>query len=223
MSAHPAQRRIAMRPCIVLYRKVAREEESSPIMNKKIILASESPRRAELLKKIIKNFSVFPSDVDESKIREKDPVKLAVFAAVMKAEFVAKKFPRALVIAADTIVVYKNKIFGKPKNRRDAQKTLRFLSGKTHEVITGLAVYSVVSCRDLSLPVTGYEITKVKFKKITDKEIEYYLDNYEVLDKAGSYAIQDINDMFIKSIKGNYDNVVGLPVKKLKKLIRDRH
>lgn len=186
-------------------------------MNKKekIILASKSPRRIELLKKIIENFEVYPSDVDEEKITEKDPVKFAVLAAIEKAKAVGEKFPGALVIGADTIVVYENKIYGKPKNHDEAREMLKTLSGRSHQVITGIAIYNAGTRRKIA----GYEITEVVFKALANEEIENYLVNYEVLDKAGSYAIQDIEEAFIEKINGDYDNVVGLPVEKLRQML----
>jgi len=184
--------------------------------NKKIILASKSPRRIELLKKIIKDFEVYPSDVDENKITEKDPVRFAVRAAEEKAKAVGEKFPGAVVIGADTIVVYENQIYGKPKNHDEAREMLKTLSGRAHQVITGIAVYSA----DTRRKAAGYETTEVIFKILAGEEIEKYLLNYEVLDKAGSYAIQDIEDAFIEKINGDYDNVVGLPVAKLRQMLK---
>lgn len=182
----------------------------------KIILASKSPRRIELLKKIMKDFEVCPSDVDENNITEKNPVNFAVRAAEEKAKAVGEKFPGAVVIGADTIVVYENKIYGKPKNHNEAREMLKTLSGRAHQVITGIVIYNA----DTRRKAAGYEVTEVIFKTLTGEEIEKYLLNYEVLDKAGSYAIQDIEDAFIKKINGDYDNVVGLPVEKLNKMLK---
>lgn len=185
----------------------------------KIILASGSPRRIELLKKITENFEVYPSDIDEESITEKDPSAFAVRAAEEKAKAAGNKFPGTVVIGADTIVVYENQIYGKPKNHDEAREMLKTLSGRSHQVITGIAIFKAGTGRDLSLQITDHEKTEVVFKKLTDEEIENYLAGYEVLDKAGSYAIQDIEEAFIEKINGDYDNVVGLPVGKLKKML----
>lgn len=189
-------------------------------MDKKerMILASSSPRRIELLKEIMEDFEVYPSDVDEENITEKNPAVFAVRAAEKKAKAVGEKFPGAVVIGADTIVVYENRIYGKPKNHDEAREMLKTLSDRSHQVITGVAIYKN-SAPALPLVATGYEVTEVIFKKLTDEEIENYLAGYEVLDKAGSYAIQDIEEAFIEKINGDYDNVVGLPVGKLKKML----
>jgi len=181
-----------------------------------IILASRSPRRAGLLKKIISDFEIIPSSVNEEKIKEKDPIKFALQAAELKAKDVGTRHPQAIVIGADTIVVLEGKIFGKPKDPEDAKKILKMLSGKTHQVISGIAVYK----KDESKLISAYESTDVAFKVLSDKEIEDYIKKETVHDKAGSYAIQDIGDRFIKGIKGDYDNVVGLPVNLVKKLLK---
>ncbi|MFH1453642.1 MAG: nucleoside triphosphate pyrophosphatase [Armatimonadota bacterium] len=180
-----------------------------------IILASKSPRRVDLLKKITGNFTVFPSSADETSIKEKDPVRFAVKAAVIKAKEVGDKFPHSVVIGADTIVVFNNEILGKPGDLDHAREMLKVLSGNTHTVITGIAVYK----KDDNKLLTDYEETRVKFKELPEEVIDNYLNNHEVLDKAGSYGIQTIKDEFVEDIKGDYDNVVGLPVERLRKLL----
>jgi septum formation protein len=182
-----------------------------------IILASRSPRRLELLRKAIKEFRVFPSSFNEQNLREKDAVKFAVKAAVGKAKDVGRRYPSSIVIGADTIVVLNGKIFGKPKNPEDSKRTLSAFSGKTHQVITGVAVYK----KNEDKLVSAYESTDVTFRNITKKKIEGYINKRNVHDKAGSYAIQDIGGRFIKEIKGDYDNVVGLPVALVKQLLRE--
>lgn len=176
-----------------------------------IILASASLRRIELLKKITKDFKVSPPDIDEN--IDKSPFVLPLFLSLLKAENVLKK-ESGLIIAADTVVSLNNKIFDKPKNYGDAFKTLQTLSGNTHVVITGVCLaYS--SIRLLTL-----EKTFVTFNKLSDEEIEEYIKTFNPYDKAGSYGIQD-NFPLVNSIKGDYDNVVGLPVNSIKKLIKE--
>jgi septum formation protein len=182
---------------------------------KTIILASASPRRRELLKKITKKFKVFRSKVKESEIIAKNPEAFAVKAAIAKAEDVALRSKNALVIGADTIVVLGKKILGKPKSKKDAIDTLRSLMGKTHRVITGLAIVDSETFEKHA----GLEITKVKMRKAPKKEILNYVKSGRPMDKAGSYGIQEIEDIFIDKIEGDYENVVGLPVMKTKKLL----
>lgn len=182
---------------------------------KRTILASASPRRKELLKTICRNFRVIPSRFDESKLKAKSPEGFAVKAAIAKAEDVALKKKNALVIGADTIVVLGKKILGKPKNRKDAVRMLKSLSGRIHKVITGIAVVDSETFKTSA----DYVVTKVRFKKVSEKRIFDYVRSGRPLDKAGAYGIQEIENEFGIEIKGDYNNVVGLPLKGLKKLL----
>jgi len=182
--------------------------------NISIILASASPRRAELLGRIIKDFKVVPSGFDESRLDSTDPVMFAKKASYEKAKDVSQKDPDAIVIGADTIVVLDNKIFGKPSDLVHARQMLKELAGKTHQVITGITIFR----RGRSL--TAHEVTNVTFRDITDKAIDEYIKSSHVLDKAGSYAIQEIGDKFVSKSEGDHDNVVGLPVKLLREMLR---
>lgn len=181
-----------------------------------IILASRSPRRKELLRKIVDEFKVVPSDIDESSINETDPVSFAIEASILKAKDVARKYPDEIVIGADTVVAVGNYIIGKPLDKEDAKRILKLLSGTKHRVITGIAIYRE-SDRKL---ITNYEVSYVKFKDLSDEEIEKELSKNDYMDKAGAYAIQSVGDTFVEELKGDYDNVVGLPVNKLKKLLK---
>lgn len=185
-------------------------------MPKTIILASASPRRIELLKKIVREFKIIPSGIDEMRINAKSPKTFAVKAALAKAKDIAAKRKNAVVIGADTIIVLGKKIIGKPKNKKDAVRILTSLAGRTHQVITGMAVVDSNSSKEL----TDYEVTRVKMKKVKAGEIKEYVESGRPLDKAGAYGIQEIEDIFIEKIVGDYDNVVGLPVRALKKLLR---
>jgi len=180
-----------------------------------ITLASASPRRKELLKKIIKNFKVAVSSVDETKIKAKTPEGFAVKAALAKAEDIARKSKNSLVIGADTIVVLGKKILGKPKNKQAAFKMLKSLCGRAQKVITGVAIVD----SDTLEKITDFEVTKVSMKKASAQDILHYIKTHKPLDKAGSYGIQEMDEVFIDKIVGDYDNVVGLPVKLLKKLL----
>jgi 23S rRNA (uracil1939-C5)-methyltransferase len=180
-----------------------------------IVLASKSPRRRELMARIAPEFRVFPVDVDESAIPEKDPVKFAVEAAVRKAKAAADSFPAAIVIGADTVVALGRRILGKPFDRESARAMLKILSGQRHRVITGLALYR----KDEDRLLTGYELTYLTFRPLSDGMIESYLDKDDYLDKAGAYAVQDVGDAFVRRLRGDYDNVVGLPVQKVAALL----
>ncbi len=182
-----------------------------------VILASRSPRRRELLARLFPVFRVVHSSVDESRIAETDPVRFAMAAAEAKARDVAGKNPDALVIGADTIVCLGPEIFGKPADRAAAEAMLERLSGRKHRVITGVALIQ----KDEDRAVVSYEITYVAFKTLDPAAVAAYLDNHEYLDKAGSYAIQEIGGAFIEKIEGDYNNVVGFPVKRVKHMLRE--
>ncbi len=184
-----------------------------------VILASQSPRRRELLARLFASFRVVPSGVDESSIVEADPVRFAMAAAEAKARDAAEKNPDALVIGADTIVCLGPEIFGKPADRAGAEEMLRRLSGRKHRVITGIAFVHLKEDR----LVVSYEITYVAFKTLDPAAIAAYLDHHEYLDKAGSYAIQDVGETFIEKIEGDYNNVVGFPVKRIKHMLKELH
>jgi septum formation protein len=181
----------------------------------KVVLASASPRRKELLKKIVRTFKISPSRVNESKIKARTPEALAVKAALAKAEDVALKHRNAVVIGADTIVVLGKKILGKPKSKKEATAMLKSLSGRTHQVITGLAVVD----SETFAKIADFVVTKVKMKKVPIEEIQAYVKSGRPMDKAGAYGIQEIEEIFIDKLAGDYDNVVGLPVRRLKELL----
>lgn len=177
------------------------------------ILASASPRRQELLRLITDTFEVHPVDADET-LPAGMPVDLAPsFLADVKAQAAAKDFPDALVIGCDTIVTLDDEIMGKPRDREDAFRMLRRLSGETHTVMTGTALY-------LNGKSTVFTVeTKVTFYELTDDEINAYLDTGEPFDKAGAYGIQGKGSLLVQRIEGDYFNVVGLPVAALSRAI----
>ncbi len=181
----------------------------------KLILASNSPRRRELLSNITKAFSVAASGVDEASIRETSPSKFVLLASELKAKDVGDKNPDAIVIGADTIVVIDGRILGKPNDHEEAKKMLSDLSGKEHEVMTGITLYNSASGKK----ITSLKATKVKFKKLSPKDIDDYLEKVDVLDKAGAYAIQEYGEVLVENIVGDRDNVVGLPTGMLKAMI----
>ena len=181
-----------------------------------IILASASPRRRQLLRRLIKHFRIIPSRLDERKITAANPPRLAVKTAYAKCAELAARYPKAIVIGADTIVVLGQIILGKPGSKKEAISMLTRLSGRTHRVITGLAVYDP-NQKKIS---TTREITYVKMKKVGKTEILTYVKSGRPMDKAGGYGIQEIEEIFIERIKGDYDNVVGLPLLTLQKLLQ---
>lgn len=180
-------------------------------MDRKIILASQSPRRKKLLNQIGLNFEIRASKYEEDMTVKKDPQELVQFLALNKAKDVAQYYQDAIVIGADTIVVYKNKVIGKPKNVEEARKTLRNLSGQKHEVITGFAVIDI-SKNEI---INDFGLAQVQFRKLDQKEIEDYIQTGEPLDKAGSYGIQSKGAVLIDKIEGDYFSVVGLPIAKI--------
>ncbi len=178
-------------------------------INKKIILASGSPRRKELLESLGLDFEVVVLSIDETM---KDNVSLNESIsdlAYRKADAVFKDNQDSLVIGSDTIVVFDTEILGKPKDKEDARQILSKLSGKVHEVKTAVAI----------LTSNQYEVfvstTKVKMSQITDEEIETYIETGEPMDKAGAYGIQGYGARFIESIEGDYYTVMGLPINML--------
>ena len=183
------------------------------LKNIRVILASKSPRRRELLSKIIESFEIIVSDADESVEVGTHPRDAVEILAVKKGEIVAKENPDALVISSDTLVELSGVALGKPRDKDDAFSMLSSLSGKAHNVHTGVAV----SYRGRVL--SGRDTTAVYFKEITPSQIEEYIETGEPMDKAGSYAIQGIGGKFIEKYEGDFDTVVGLSLKLTEKLI----
>ena len=178
-----------------------------------VILASQSPRRIELLKTVIKNFRVVPSKINEVCDINLSPEENAILLGREKATWVAKHHPRNLVIGADTMVVLKNKIIGKPTDAENARQILRQLSGQEHKVITGVAVVH-------SKIFSAASISHVRIKTLTPNEINSYVESSEPMDKAGAYAIQGEGSFLVESYSGTYSNIIGLPMDLLKDLLQ---
>ena len=178
----------------------------------KLILASNSPRRKELLEKYNYKFTVIKSNFDESKIKKHPPKKLVKILAYNKALSVFKDNKDSVVLGADTVVVYKNKILGKPNNKKDAVKTLQLLSGRKHYVYTGFAIISNKK------KIVKYVKSKVCFNTLSNDLIKKYVDTGLPLDKAGSYGIQD-GFPIVKRYIGSYNNIVGLPIETIDKIL----
>ncbi len=177
-------------------------------MSSRLILASKSPRRYELLKQVGLDFEVIPSSVKEDFVQKESPAEHVIRLAEAKAGDVAREYPGHWVIAADTVVYINGPILGKPRDREEAVEMLRCLSGREHWVLTGYSVCHLEKRKNDKEAVQ----TAVKVKSLTPGEIEWYVQTGEPFDKAGGYAIQGIGSFMIESIRGSYTNVVGLPL-----------
>lgn len=176
-----------------------------------IILASASPRRAELLKQIGLNFQVCPSDLSETVATRTAPAEAVEKLALMKAQTVGRRFKRGLIIGADTVVAINREIIGKPENNRHAIEILSRLSENHHEVVTGVSLIDLENGRH----IVWSERTQVHFRKLRESEILEYVRSHDVSDKAGAYGIQEKAAAFVSRIEGCYFNVVGLPLASL--------
>lgn len=182
----------------------------------KIILGSSSPRRADILKKLKLDFEIIPSSYVEPHDQTDFSYAYVEKLAYNKAFDVAKNITNcSKVIGADTIVVIDNKILGKPKDKNEALKMLKMLSGKTHFVVTSIALIDTPSLEFKIKSTTTY----VTFENLTNEQINYYIENYKPFDKAGSYGIQELPEGYIKSFEGSLDNVIGLPSETLLEMI----
>ncbi len=186
-------------------------------MNTNIILASSSPRRRELLRQIGLTFSTDPADIDEGRLPGESPEESAVRIARDKARVTASRKAEGIVIGADTIVVLDDAVLGKPKDARDAERMLSMLSGRVHQVITGVAVIEAQSGRN----AVRASITRVWFRKLSPQEIASYVAGGEPLDKAGAYGIQGKGALLVSKIEGCYSNVVGLPLALLAEMLTE--
>jgi len=176
-----------------------------------LILASASPRRADLLRQLKLDFEVIPSDAKEVFDDHLSPQELCQLNAHRKARAVAKKLPDALVMGADTLVFLDHQIFGKPASAVEAKKMLLQLQGRTHQVVTGVSLIQLRAHRERIFAVS----TDVLFRSLTPGQVDEYLAKINPLDKAGAYAIQDSGELIVSEISGSFSNVVGLPIEKV--------
>lgn len=180
-----------------------------------VILASSSPRRKELLRKIIPSFSIMPADIDESVKERETPKSYVARMAEEKTLTIAEKFPEDIVIGCDTTVVLGNSIMGKPQNDTEARFMLKRLSGLTHQVLTSVCIKT---------PERIYKRTEtvhVTFYKLDDRDLDTYIKTGEHRDKAGSYGIQGQGALFVKEIRGDYYSIVGFPVGFVNQVMKD--
>ena len=174
----------------------------------KIILASKSPRREQILNKINLNFEIVPSNIDENFDAKLEPSRYVKLCAEKKANKVSLSYKNNYIIGADTIVVLNNKILGKPKDKTESHEMLKMLSGKTHKVFSGVSIQKY----DKKINESFYCMTDVTLNILSDDLISYYIKKYKPFDKAGSYGIQDWFSSQVSSINGCYYNVMGLPL-----------
>lgn len=186
-----------------------------------LILASASPRRVELLRQVIAEFEVVPGDTPEIHDEQLTAWEMAQINAYRKARAIAKKFPDATVLGADTLVYLDReaRLFGKPANPAEAARMLTELQGKTHAVITGVCLLHLRNHRQRVFA----EWTDVRFHPLTSAQIKEYLDLMNPLDKAGAYAIQEHGERIVAEISGSYSNVVGLPVERVREELASWH
>jgi septum formation protein len=180
----------------------------------KLILASRSPRRAEILSVVDWPFEVVVAGVDETLRPNEHPLEYVQRLALAKAQAVAANLEQGLVLGADTTVVIEDQILGQPTDEDDARRMLKLLSGKWHEVLTGVALVSGEERR------VDNELTRVRFAELRNEEIEWYVATREPMDKAGAYGVQGKAALFIKEIAGDYFNVMGLPIRLVYELSR---
>lgn len=179
-----------------------------------VVLASASPRRRLLLNSIFPEFKSITPVVDEDNVKEDDPISLVRKLSYLKASTVSENLSNnCVIIGCDTVVSIDGQMLFKPKDKEDARRMLRLLSGNKHEVTTGVCVIYKNKIHQFE------KTTKVTFYQLSDKEIEKYISSKEPYDKAGGYGIQQIGGLFVKKIDGDYYNVVGLPIAKLNRLL----
>lgn len=181
----------------------------------KIILASASPRRRELLKYAVPEFEVVPADIDETLPEDVPAEKAAEYLAVRKAVHIAGLYPDCTVIGSDTVVIIDGVILGKPADDGDAARMLKMLSGRTHKVITGVCLACGEQRDSFSC------VTDVTFYPLSDGEIRGYIATGEPADKAGAYGIQGFGSVLVQGINGDFFNVMGLPIATLKRRLDD--
>lgn len=182
---------------------------------KRLILASSSPRRAEILKKENVSFEIIaPANVKEQ-TSSSDPAEHVLELSRMKAMSVSDQLREGIILGADTVVVLNGEILGKPQSKDEAAFVLKKLSGKMHRVYTGLTLLSKYNGR----MVSDFDCTEVRFNQLEEKDITAYIDTGEPMDKAGAYGIQGMGSFLVEEIRGNLDNVIGLPTGKLSQML----
>ena len=181
-----------------------------------IILASASPRRKEILENTNIKFDIISSSIEELILGGESPCQMVLRLAFEKGIDIASKHKSDLVISADTIVVLDDNVLGKPKDEEEARQMISNLSGRTHQVITGISLINLENNKK----IIDYVVSNVKFKKLSKDDINDYIKTKESLDKAGAYGIQGYGAILVEEIQGDYFNIVGLPISKLSDLLK---
>ena len=184
-------------------------------LNVPLILASSSPRRAEILTSVGWPFRAVVAGIDETRRSDETPVEYVQRLAIEKAQAVASSLESGLVLGADTTVVIDDNLLGQPVDTDDARRLLKLLSGKWHDVLTGVAIVRIAGSTRVD-----YERTRVRFAEMSEAEIDWYISTGEPKGKAGAYAVQGCAALFIKEIQGDYFNVVGLPVRLVFEMVK---
>lgn len=192
-----------IKPCAFYFKKLKFTPD--------IILASQSPRRQELIQKITNNVKCVPADVDEQVGTYSDVLDIPLMLAKQKAEYIASQYKNNIVIGCDTVVILNDKVLGKPKDRDDALKMLKDLSGNKHIVVTGCCIIKGDSINTFNV------VSEVWFKKLSDKKIIEYVESGDCYDKAGGYGIQTNGKSLVKKYSGDYFNIVGFPIKAIRR------
>jgi septum formation protein len=187
------------------------------LQKERLILASASPRRIELLQRVGLSFQVIPSGLEERAQPGESPPERVLRLSVAKAEALARRHPDAWVLGADTIVVIDGRVLGKPADREEAKAMLQTLSGREHTVYTGFSVLTGGGSRAVARAIAS----TVLFKTISEEEIDWYVQSDEPYDKAGGYAVQGMGALFIQEIRGSYTNVMGLPLCEVIEVLRE--
>lgn len=182
-----------------------------------IILASASPRRKEILGNTNVKFTVIKSEIDEVVLDNEKPQQVVMRLAFEKCLDIASKHEEDLVIGADTIVVLDDEILGKPKDKNEAYEMIKKLSNRTHQVMTGISLINLHSNKK----IIDCVVSDVKFKDLSEEDIKDYIQTNESLDKAGAYGIQGYGALLVEEIKGDYFNIVGLPISRLSDLLKE--
>lgn len=183
----------------------------------KIVLASGSPRRKEILENMNLKFDIIKSEIEETTVENESPEKLVKRLSYEKAHDVATRNSDSIVIGADTVVVLDNNVLGKPKDREEAFDMLKKMSGREHDVITGISIL----CLDSKKEISDFCVSKVKFKNLSDEDIYSYINTGECMDKAGAYGIQGLGGLLVEYIKGDYFNIVGFPISSASEILKN--
>lgn len=183
----------------------------------KIVLASGSPRRKEILENMNLKFDIIKSEIEETTLENESPEDLVKRLSYEKAHDIATRNRDSIVIGADTVVVLDNNVLGKPKDKEDAFNMLKKMSGREHDVITGISIL----CLDSKKEIIDFCVSKVKFKNLSDEDIYSYIATGECMDKAGAYGIQGLGGILVEYIKGDYFNIVGFPISSASEILKN--